>query len=491
MVFSRGNRGRRTSETRARSYRRLLFAFAVSMLLHIGIALLMRPSYQPVSDFALDFEVIEVKPGPPPKKPVAPSPEPAPEEPKPEEPKPEPKDPKPKAPPAPTPEVPSPSSHEIVAIEDPETPGATDGRDAGTGSGICMHNLFDFSSPDPDWLLYVSVASFRGTAYEKDLGDTFSSFEIGRRLEQMTGMSPSKDIEALFVGAEDIFDWRTFQVAVSYDGGEEKLEREIRERQRAAGLEWQKTDDGLEAAVPGQFRFHLVGSGRVLVIRNEPSRPLSSPDLVQKLPKNPYRTPDGGTPPLPEAGETDTKPPEPERAPEKVSEWPSQVTCIKRSDERDKDVEKKERNQTADLLTRARALITPDGEGHWPVAVLATRDPRAVGLGVRQGRRIGFRHAVVRGYFSDPVRIEGVLTFSGNPDEIEALAAGWRRDAERYARDFVLVMAGVSPLLKNLEITAAGNTITVSLKMREQEVLSTLLFLQLQGKSLEQQLKSN
>jgi hypothetical protein len=498
MVLGRKKRERRSAmETRSLRGRRLLLAFSISALLHIGIALVMRPSYRPVADFAVDFEVIEVKPGPPPKGPELPPPEPEPEE---EAPKPE--TPKPPVKPAVAKTPSSPPVQEVVAAEEkPPVPGVETGADAGDGSGVCMHNLFEFATPDPKWLLYVSVASFRGTAYQKELGRTFSSFEIGRRLESMTGMAPADDVEALYVGARDIFDWRTFQVAVSHDGGEEQLERELKERQKAAALEWRKTDEGLEAALPGQFRFHLVGSGRVLAITYEPPS-AGKEEAKQKpsvLPANPYNAVDGGVPakaPPAAAGAAHTGPPASTGAAAESEEgtslhWPKQVTCITALEKRNAKKPTSPDRASGDLLTRAEGLMTPDGEGHWPVAVLATRDPRAVGLGSRLGRHLGFRNAVVRGYFTEPVKIEGVMTFSGNPGKIEALAEEWREEAKRMARDPFLAMAGVSHLLGNLDIVARGNEISFVLKMREREVLSTLLFLQLQGQALERQLKSN
>jgi hypothetical protein len=144
-----------------------------------------------------------------------------------------------------------------------------------------------------------------------------------------------------------------------------------------------------------------------------------------------------------------------------------------------------------DIVTLAKTMLSPDEEGHYPVAVLSTSDPVAVGLGSRLGKRLGFRHAAIRGYFTDPVRIEGTLTFQKGEQTVRALAEGWTRDAKAYASDPILALAGVSHLLRNIKIEAQGTTIHVFLTMTERQVLSTLLFLQLQGKALERQLKSS
>jgi hypothetical protein len=477
-------------QDRRRGVRRLLLAFALSVLLHVGVALLMRPTYRPVADFALDFEVIEVKSGAPPK----PTEPPPPETPEPEAKTPEPEVAKPpeKAAAKEAPKEVAPPK--VVAVEDkPEDQGVEEGRDAGTGSGICLHNLFEFSSPDPAWLLYVSMGAFRETVYQKELGGTFASFEIGRRLEEMTGMAPADDVEALFVSAKDIFDWRTFQLAATYDGGEEKLAGEMKKRQGDTPLEWRSTDQGLEASRPGEFRFHLVGSGRVLAITHEPKsaapEPAATPKaIVDKRGEASRR--DGGPPDEPNQNKMDAgvpKAPELQRA--TFPSWPRQVTCLTELQKGDK--KKQKREEPTGLIESARAHLAPDEEGHWPVALLATTDPRAVGLGSRLGQRLGFQLAVVRGYFTDPVRIEGVLTFKSDPARIEALANEWRQEAKRLSRDPFLALAGVSHLLENIEVRSEGTEISLILKMKEREVLSTLLFLQLQGKALERQLRSD
>jgi hypothetical protein len=104
---------------------------------------------------------------------------------------------------------------------------------------------------------------------------------------------------------------------------------------------------------------------------------------------------------------------------------------------------------------------------------------------------MGFETAAVRGYFTEPVRIEGYLRFSKDPAVVEALAADWRKDAQRFAADPFLAVAGVASLLKNLQITVEGSDLRFSLEMNRSQVLSTLLFLQLQGKALERQLMSD
>jgi hypothetical protein len=469
--------------------RRAAAAIAISLLIHIALALYMRPSYQPVNDFAVDLEITTMSRLPPkPQKPAEPAPPPK------EEPvKPSPK--KAAVPKAAAAEAP------IAAVEKDtdtgvEKPSEEQDTDTNEGGGICMHNLFAFEDTEPAWLLYVAASAFRGSAYEKELDNTFNSFELGRRLADMTGMNLTRDVESLLVSASDIFDWRTFQITLSYDFGEETLMARIKDKQKQAqSFTWNKTDDGFEAAIPGQFRWELIGSGRVMSIAYEPEQ------KVVEIPDNPFAdakaaTDTAGIKETVDPKDTETSSPvagtdqagsaSQAASKEKPSNRPRQIECLALSQK--KTGGKKSVETLTDIAT---GLMAPNADGHWPVAVLTTSDPRAVGLGARLGKRMGFEVASVRGYFTDPVRLEGYLRFSKDPDKVAALAEGWRQDAERFAQDPFMAMAGVSSLLKNLTLTTDGSTLHFSLELKPSQVLSTLLFLQLQGKALERQLMSN
>jgi hypothetical protein len=387
-------------------------------------------------------------------------------------------------------------------------------RDAGDGTGICMHNLFAFAPTEPSWLLYVSLASFRETAYQAELGRTFSSFDIGRRIAQSTGMDPMKEVEAMLVTAEDIFDWRTFRVVASYDSGEEKLATGLKKSQGShPDFKWVETEQGYEAAMPGDFRWHLVGSGRVLAVTHEPKRAQGGGATNPKaLPENPFAAKDAGVK-APDAGVKVKKPSLPRGS---FPDWPRQVECLveKTDDTDDEEKRKEERpaksdgqkakrstpenkkisknsDNKSDLIQKSESFLTPDAEGHWPVALLLTQDPRAVGLGLREGRALGFDYALVRGYFTEPVRVEGTLQFKGNPKRVAALATAWRSMAKQAAGDPFLALAGVSHLLRDIQISSEGQQITFRIEMKQNQVISTLLFLQLQGKVLEGYLKSD
>ena len=453
-----------------------MLALPLSVLVHLIAALIMRPDYRNVSDFAVDFQIIEVTPGPP--KQGAPKPEPK-EEPKPEEEKQPEREPSKKSATTPPKVADNATKLPKKTTPEPAPAGIPEGADAGVGSGICLHDLFVYTESKPAWLLYISMASFRGTVFQKEFGRTFESFDLGRRLTRYMGMNPAEEVEAIFVSSNDIFDWRSFRVVGSYDSGEEKLKGEMSNRLKARQpyFKWREEDGGFVGRLPGEFEWRLIGSGRVFAIRYSP--PVENPAAVpaMPIPDNPFAG-DAGSNDAEQASDAE-RPVSPRQG------WPKQLPCI------DVSNEKKEKKKTLiDIGQLSKSYLEPDDEGHFPVALLSTTDPRAVGVGRGLGRRLGFSHALFRGYFTDPVRIEGVLAFNGDEKGVQMLAEGWAADAKRFAGDPILAVTGVSHLLENLSIDSRGSKIHVSLTLTERQVLSTLLFLQLQGKALERQLKA-
>lgn len=484
------------------NWRRLAIAGPVSVLLHLIALLLARPDYAPVSDFAVELEVLEMKPGAP-----APgTPEVAPAlraEPEPEEP--------PEQEIAPEPEALSDdvtSAGELVdGIGDAGSPPAAGdggvqvaeglGVDGGTGegSGICMHDLFPFGEENPAWLLWLSMASFRETAYQRDLGRTLQSFALYKRMAGATGMSPEEEVEGLLVTAENVFDWRTFRVVATYDSGEEGLRsRLVANRGATPGFSVTRTDSGYEAAIPGAFRWHLVGSGRVLAVTHEPPAdkpaPPRDPSAPPPAPDNPYTddtAPDGDAGAPPDAAAADAGPTSPDAGavepsllpPPTYPTWPRQVTCMTAIGRAEDGV------RDPPLVGLARTSLGPDPEGHWPVALLVTRDPRAVGLRGDTDLPVRFRYAVARAYFSDPIRIEGSVVFAGRAEEVAVVETAWRRMIRAARSDPFLAMSGLASVFEGFEISAHGNEIRFTLPMTEAQIQAALLFIQLQGEALE------
>jgi len=488
--------------TTDRGWRRLALAGPISLLVHLVVLILARPDYSPVSDFAVEMEVLEMEPG----EPGAP---PAPETPAEPEAPAEPEE-QPEIAPEPQPQADEPEveSGQVVDSMPDAGPAMADAVDAGAaagdgsypdggpgeGSGICLHDLFPYGEEDTRWVLWLSLASFRGTAYQRDLGRTLRSFALYKKMAGAAGMVPEDEVEGLLVTARDVFDWRTFRVVATYDTGEERLRsRLIANRGAARGFALTRTAAGYEAAIPGSFRWHLVGSGRVLAVTHEPpgdgGAPLRDPTAAPPPPPNPYADTrdagmadpsaqdraDGGTP-LADAGPESPPAPPPPSFPE----WPTKVTCMTPAQAPPAGV------RDPPLGRLARTSLGPDAEGHWPVALLATLDPRAVGLYGDAGEQVRFRYAVARAYFSDPIRIEGRVVFSGRAEEVALVETTWRRMIRAASSDPFLALAGLRGVFERLELEAEGSEIRFTLPMTESQVQAALLFIQLQGEALEQ-----
>jgi hypothetical protein len=477
-----------------RDWRRLAVAGPISLLLHLLLLVLARPEYLPVSDFAVELEVVEVTPGEPGSPAEQPAPPVEPEQP-PEVPD-EAEEPEPTPDPTLEPDVAAGQPFEALAdagiglaeAGDAGPGGAGDDAGTGEGSGICLHDLFPYGQDDPSWLLWLSMASFRGTAYQEDLGRTLGSFDLYRKMTGATGLDPRNEVEGLLVTADDAFDWRTFRVVATYDSGEEPLRGHLAaNRGDRPGFHWEHTAGGYEAALPGSFRWHLVGSGRVLAVTHEPKGPPQSP-----LPPNPYEddsspTKDAGTKPklvAPDAGIAYDEAGEPidDRADlprPSFPEWPRQVTCMT---QQAGAITAGAKSPLTDL---ARAHLGPDPDGHWPVAMLATRDPRAVGLGSSTDLPVRFRYAVAYAFFSEPVRIEGRVRFHGRTEEVAEIATMWRRMIEGASADPFLRIAGLGGVFEGLELEAQGAEIRFELPLTRSQIQAALLFIQLQGEALE------
>ena len=121
-----------------------------------------------------------------------------------------------------------------------------------------MHNLFAYAEPNPSWLLWLSMASFRTTVYEADLARFLSAYKFSRRIISDTRLE-STAVEGLMVTTYNVFDWHAYRVVVSYDSGEEDLRRALdRNRNNTPALSWLQTTQGWEGTIPGSFRYHLV-----------------------------------------------------------------------------------------------------------------------------------------------------------------------------------------------------------------------------------------
>ncbi len=443
-------------------------ALPISLLIHILVLLLGRPDYHEVSDYAVDLEVIEMAPGKP-----ATSREPtAIQE---DTPVAEPQD----TPATEPEEIPQPEKDDKVSITAIELPGEGVASDAGvvavaasdggptavaalagdggvgTGSGICFHDVFPFAKENPSWVLWVSMSSFNNTVYESGLARTLGSFSLYKDMAGATGVDPYTEVEGFLVTADDFADWKSYRVIATYNSGEENLRRRLeRNRGKERGFSWTKTEAGYEGAIPGTYRWHLVGSGRVLAVTHEPLVHLEDAGLPDASPMR--------QPVLPS-----------------FPDWPRQVACMTPGHEAGPGAD------TPKFTALVRSNLGPDPEGHWPAAVIATNDPKAVGLSMGHELPVKFRWAILKAFFSDPIRIEGVIRFDGTPEEVAAVEKMWRHMLIRAGSDPFMAMAGLGHIFDKLEIDAKSDRIEFKLPLTESQVQASLLFLQLQSEALD------
>jgi hypothetical protein len=468
-------------------WRRIALAVPISIILHLAVVVVMRPDYKPVSDYAVDMDVVDMKPGPPITKPPFET-EPqreaiekteAPLEPD-VEPGPEPK-------PAPVSEAVENARPTIIAMHKPSgvvmdagapdsgarpideigALAADDQLDGGMpGGGICMHDLFPFSEPNPSWILWISLKSFRETALQDAIGDTLEAYSLGTEICEATGIDPRLDAQGVLVTAENIFDTKSFKVTVSYDSAEGKVRKKLSETKgKKPSSSWRKSESGYTALQKDDFEWHLGGSGRVLAVTSASYEKTSPVDagVASEIQANP---------------------------PVSHPKWPDQIECLSLKKSPKKKPDLTPEGKPDGLLSFAGAFLEPDSGGHWPVALFATRDPRAVGLGPnKKNKPIRFLLAQARFYFTQPVRVQGEVYFSGPESRIVALGAHWQKIAAATSNDPFLAMAGLGRLFDKLSFAVSKNKIEFSLELTDNQVRAALIFLQLQGEVLERHLR--
>lgn len=528
------------SSTRSDSFwRRLALGAAISFGLHLAVAVWARPDFKDVADRAVAFEVAEITPGPL-------SPVPSKDEKPPEI--------EPQGPPAPPPQEEKPAPAEpdeskgaVVEKQDTDPDAAADtdrdtdtekqadsgspasstatdsGSDtetAGGGSGICLHDLFPFAPSRPNWMLWVSMASLRGTVFERDVAATLGAYGITRKLERVTGLDPASDVASILVSAEDILNWNTYFIAASHDVAEERLKNTIAASYSGTSFSWRPTAQGWQADSPDGLRYHCVASGRALIVEAlEQSAPRPGPKAGDSDPTPAPQTTSDRSPHKPDPDEpaagVEAQPGgpaedtqisrdsdfdsrehkdmdssgEPPLAPAAYPGWPGQITCLVENEAAGPGAAPSNRNQGAaspqGLEVSPKSSLKPDDGGHWPVAYLYTSDPRALGLPPEQAQNLGFRQASLRSFFSEEkVRIWGRVYLSGSQARIEQLAAGWARLAEASRGDPFVKMLGLSGVFDHLAIKTDPGSVSFTVELTPSQTRAGLLFLRMQGEAL-------
>lgn len=470
-----------------RLLRRFALALSASALFHLGLALYMRPEYQAVRDRPGLREIVDlgIEPGSKPALPSGAGAAPAQESEPPKQkkaprPKPRPKDPDAFGLPASskddcsldTASLPEESTADTT-IDEEGTGRGTDsdgegtgteegggGTDSSQGSALCLHDLFAYAQGEPNWALWLSMASLRGTVFEQEVSRALRAFEHTRKLSNVTGLDPGRDIEGLLVTAQNVLDWRTYEVVATYDTGEERLRSRLM-RTLGSHAVVSETPAGWAINLPGEQRYYLLGSGRVLLAAYSPAEAPSGMDEASA-------STHGHNP-----------------------AWPKQVECLAPS-RKSRDTDPSLHSPLSfdagaarvALLRRAlRPLLYVDSEGRAPVMAMASTDPRAMGLsrGRVQGG-IAVRGAVLRAYFGDEVRLEALVTV--DTDSTEPLAASWRARIDASTQDRFLRMTGLSSVLPRVKVRPVKNGVILSATLSPGEVRAALVFLQMQGEIL-------
>ena len=164
-------------------------------------------------------------------------------------------------------------------------------------------------------------------------------------------------------------------------------------------------------------------------------------------------------------------------------EWPRDVTCMV-----EVEAAKGEPKAPIPFSRLARGLVGPDPNGHWPAAIVATRDPRAIGLSRANSLPAGFRWAYAAAYFSDPVRLEGAVQLDGSADAVATAAATWRATVTHAAKDPFLALAGLDGVLEGLVIEQDGTRVRFSLPLTVRQVRAALIMLEMQAEGIDQQI---
>jgi hypothetical protein len=283
-----------------------------------------------------------------------------------------------------------------------------------------------------------------------------------REMAGASGLDPGKDVEGFLVTADPFDDPRSYRVIATYDSGQQAVIRALTESAHgAAAFSMTETTAGYEASVPGAYRWHLAGGGRVLVVTAEPA---DAPAAAA---------------PRPDAGAAEPAAPS-------HPEWPPEVSCMAQIAPQKKG----KKNAELPFGPLVRALVGPDAAGHWPSMIIATRDPRAIGLSRAEALPAGFRWAYAAVHFSEPLRVEGAVQLDGTTEQVAAVAAGWREMLARVAADPFLALAGLDGILDDLAIEPDGSRIHFTLPLKGRQIQAALIMLQMQAEGVDRQILS-
>ncbi|MBN2529899.1 MAG: hypothetical protein JXR76_26145 [Deltaproteobacteria bacterium] len=304
----------------------------------------------------------------------------------------------------------------------PGSAGASGGEE-----GICLHDVFAFAKENPSWMAWLSMKAFAGTRYERGLADILRSFYLYNEMVSATEIDPMTELEGVLISADDFSQYDSYQVVATYNVGQDTLKNRLEKNMgKKPGFSINKTKQGISGIHQDSYRWDLVGSGRVLVASD-----------AKKGALNP--------------------------------KWPAAVTCMMPRPPYDGDAQKH-----FEMLVRSKLGPVKTGE-RWPVMLMASRDPGAVGLYYQPELAQMFDWAILRGYFSDPIQVEGEARFKGDPADMAKVDAFIKI---LLTRAKWLRLLGFGSMVDGLEYRIEGTTLHFKVPMTEQQAVALMKLIQ-------------
>lgn len=307
------------------------------------------------------------------------------------------------------------------------------GAAGGPENGVCLHDVFSYGIQNPKWMTWLSMTAFAGTRYEQGLAGILNSFYLYNEMVSATEIDPLTELEGVLISADNFADFSTYQIVTTYNIGQEVLKnRLVKNVGDKPGFAVSPTNQGVSGVLPGSYRWDMVGSGRVMVASD-----------AQKGIFNP--------------------------------EWPKGVTCMMPMPPFEGNAQKQFRSLVRSKLGPAKA-----GD-RWPVMLMATRDPNAVGLYNNPQLAAMFQYAVLKGYFSEPIQVQGEAKFNGSPQDmvrVEYMVKYLIQKAD------YLKYLGLGGIADKIEYRIEGDTLYFTIPLTEKQVAVALLVLKQYSKML-------
>jgi hypothetical protein len=303
----------------------------------------------------------------------------------------------------------------------PGSAGASTGED-----GICLHDVFAFAKDNPTWMAWLSMKAFAGTRYEQGLANILGSFYLYNEMVAATEIDPMTELEGVLISADDFSSFDTYQVVATYNVGEDVLKQRLKKNMKGkTGFTLRQTAQGTSGIHRDSYRWDMVGAGRVLVASN-----------ARKGHLNP--------------------------------KWPANVTCMMPGAPFNGDA-----GTHFDKLVRSKLGPEKAGE-RWPVMVLATRDPGAAGMYYKPDLAKHFQYAILKGYFSDPIQIQGEVKFA-NPQVMSEVRTEIKG---LLARAAYLKFLGLGSMVDNFSYEIKDDTFHFIVPVTEKQMVAILQILQ-------------